>query len=115
LSNWIKWHYDPAINKIWKYEFLYLLFDIAAERALIRNMVIWIEKSDEKNDWYILSESAEWWDENYDYNKFGFDVGIDEIQKYEKIFQILFKNEKSKDFDLIQYIDDEFTITADFH
>jgi hypothetical protein len=74
-----------------------------------------MEKSNEKNNWYTLSGSAEWWDKNYDYNKFEFDVGIDEIRKYERIFQIFFKNERSKDFDLIQYVDDELIMAADFH
>jgi hypothetical protein len=74
-----------------------------------------MEELNEKNNWYTLSKSTKWWNKNYDYNKFGFDVGIDEIRKYEKIFQIFFENEKSKDFDLIQYVDDEFTMAADFH
>jgi hypothetical protein len=78
-------------------------------------MIVWMEKSDEKNNWYTLSESAEWWNENYDYNKFGFDVGINKIRKYERAFQIFFKNEKSKDFNLIQCVDDELTMAADFH
>jgi hypothetical protein len=60
-------------------------------------------------------ESAERWDKNYDYNKFGFDVEINKTRKYERAFQMFFENEKSKDFNLIQYIDDKLIITADFH
>jgi hypothetical protein len=74
-----------------------------------------MKESDEKNNWYTLSEPAEWWDKDYDYNKFGFDVGISETRKYERAFQIFFENERFKDFDLVQYIDDELTMAADFH
>ena len=51
MDIWIKWYYDIKINKIYKYELSYMIFDDLAERALFRNMASWmIEEENYDND-----------------------------------------------------------------
>jgi hypothetical protein len=77
-------------------------------------MIIWIEKSDCDNNWYILSEPIKWWSDDYDYKKFNFDVDMGAIEKYKRVFRMLFESERLEDFDLIVFTDNELAIMMDF-
>jgi hypothetical protein len=48
--------------------------------------------TDRYNNWYILPGPAKWWSNNYDYEKFGFDVKLDINDKYQRAFKMIYEN-----------------------
>lgn len=107
-QNWEKWHYDLHTNRVHEIEPPQMFFADPAVRALFRNMGSWMKETsetsikmlssvdsdndrDNQSGWYTLPGPADWWPDQYDYKKFGFDVEAGNGEKYERAFQMMFE------------------------
>jgi hypothetical protein len=89
-----------------------MFFSNPAVRAIFRNMATWMEGNvestsettvvaDRYNDWYTLPGPAEWWSDDYDYERFGFDVELDIDGKYQRAFEMIYEDTPSQAFDML--------------
>ena len=56
---------------------------------------VWATK---KEDWYSLSDSIKWWEDNYDFKKYDWNVinDIQKIKKYKLTLKMIYEQEKLK-------------------
>ena len=52
-----------------------------------------IIQATKKEDWYDLPNPAEWWKENYNYKKYGWNItnNVEKIKGYEMALNMMFK------------------------
>ena len=109
INQWEKWFFNLKTNFISEFILSHEFFT-CFEHAVFQT--VWTTK---KKDWYSLSDSTEWWKDNYDFEKYDWNVfnNIQKIKKYELTLKIIYEQEKLKNvFDQIQLTETEFAVSS---
>ena len=110
--DWVDDYFRVKTNQILNFqssEEYFFSYEQAIFHALICiNTKDWITKK--TSDWYSLSEPAEWWSEEYDFEKNSWNVNCSQEMTYQKTLDLFIEFSQFTDYSYLVLETDEFQV-----
>lgn len=106
IETWIPGYFSLQANKVYDFQPPEEYFSLY-ERAVFRSL-----ESIEMRDWYTLPGPAEWWPEDYNFEKNGWDVDLNQQEACQKALDLFLGTEKPADYADLVFGTDEFQVVG---